>query len=78
MIKPIPEQSEPTPEADAATAARRLRPAQAAPAQRDPRSDECIDECLGGSISPSQACVLSGSVLSMLRGCGLWTSGGAI
>jgi len=48
MIKPIPEQSEPTPEADAATAARRLRPPQAAPAQRDPREDMCIDECLGG------------------------------
>jgi hypothetical protein len=48
MIKPIPDQSEPTPKADAATAARRLRPAQAAPAQRDPREDMCIDEGLGG------------------------------
>jgi hypothetical protein len=56
MIKPIPDESEPTPEAhagaDAATAARRLRPPQAAPAQRDPREDMCIDECLGG-IGPA-------------------------
>ena len=43
MIKPIPDQSEATP-----TAARRLRPVQAAPTQRDPREDMCIDECLGG------------------------------
>ena len=47
MIKPIPESQEPTPKADAATAARRLRPAQAVPAQRDPRADGCIDERLG-------------------------------
>jgi hypothetical protein len=53
MIKPIPEQSEPTPKADAATAARRLRPVQAAPSRRDPRCDGCIDERLGGSITPS-------------------------
>ena len=58
MIKPILDESEPTPEvhagADAATAARRLRllPPQAAPgrgvAGTDPREDMCIDECLGG------------------------------
>ena len=40
MIKPIPEQS--------AATADRLRPSQAAPVQRDPREDGCIDECLGG------------------------------
>ena len=54
MIKIPSTMSEPTPEAhavaDAATAARRLRPAQAAPAQRDPRADGCIDECLVPSI----------------------------
>ena len=52
MIKPIPEQSVLTPKADAASAARRLRPTQAAPAQRDPREDGCIDERLGGCITP--------------------------
>jgi hypothetical protein len=54
MKNPVPEQSEPTPKADAATAVRRLRPTQAAPAQRDPRADGCIDERLGGS-APSWA-----------------------
>jgi hypothetical protein len=42
--------SEPTPDArtvaDAASPAR-LRPAQAPPAQRDPREEGCIDEHLG-------------------------------
>jgi hypothetical protein len=51
MIKPIPEQSKPTPKADAAIAARRLRPAQAVPAQRDPRADGCIDERLSITAS---------------------------
>jgi hypothetical protein len=45
MNKPIHGLSEPTPKV--ATAARRLRPTQAAPVQRDPREDGCIDEQLG-------------------------------
>ena len=53
MIKPIPESQEPTPKADAATAGRRLRPAQAVPAQRDLRADGCIDEHLGKCITPA-------------------------
>jgi hypothetical protein len=57
MSKPLPEPSAPTPNAEAASAARRLRPVQAAPAQRDPREDGCIEERLGGSIHPSQGCV---------------------
>jgi hypothetical protein len=54
----LPEDAiEPTPEAqtvaDAATQARRLRPSPAAPVERDPRADGCIDEHLGGSITPA-------------------------
>jgi hypothetical protein len=56
MKNPIPEQSEPALKTDVVTAARRLRPTQAAPAQRDPRADGCIDERLGGFTPSDCAC----------------------
>ena len=49
MMNPKSKVSEPPSRGDAATAARRLRPTQAAPAQRDPRADGCIDKRLDGS-----------------------------
>jgi hypothetical protein len=66
MIKPSPDQSEPTP-----TAARRLRPVQAAPARRDPREDMCIDECLGGIGAARRAKILMTVSCGEICGCDL-------
>ena len=72
MMNPKSKVSEPPSRGDAATAARRLRPTQAAPAQRDPRADGCIDERLdGGTLSA--ACKGGASAFSCTKGCsGTW------
>jgi hypothetical protein len=75
MKNPIPEQSEPTPKAEAATTAR-LRPAQAAPVQRDPREDGCINEQLmnnwvGWALALSS--FATPRVVALLRGA--WVGG---
>jgi hypothetical protein len=74
MINPIPQLSEPTSKVDAAAPARRLRPTQAAPAQRDPRAEGCIDEYLGGTMPAA----LGWRTVRVCDCTGCGTSGGGI